>query len=51
LISYYRRIVNERGYSLKAADLKPEFYVVLQGVQSPDGFLAKKIVVTKPPAV
>jgi len=45
LISSSARIV------LKAGDLKSEFYVVLQGVESLDGILVKKIVVTKFPAV
>jgi hypothetical protein len=51
LISSSTKIVNERGYTLKAGDLKSEIYVIIHGVQSSNGFLAKKIVVTKPPAV
>ncbi|MGA2462888.1 MAG: DUF5666 domain-containing protein [Thermodesulfobacteriota bacterium] len=51
LISSSTKIVNERGYTLKAGDLKSELYVVIHGVQSSNGFLAKKIIVTKPPAV
>lgn len=51
LISSSTKIVNERGYTLKAGDLKSELYVIIHGVQSSNGFLAKKIVVTKPPAV
>jgi hypothetical protein len=51
LISSSTKIVNERGYTLKAGDLKSELYVIIQGVQSSNGFLAMKIIVTKPPAV
>ena len=51
LISSNTKIFNEKGKPLKIEDLKPELYVVIEGVQNPNGFLAKKIVVKKPPEV
>ena len=48
LISYDTKIVNEKGKSLKINELKPELFVTVQGVQNPNGFLAKKIMVKKP---
>ena len=51
LIYSNTRIFNDKGKPLKIEDLKPELYVVIEGVQNPNGFLAKKIVVKKPPEV
>jgi hypothetical protein len=51
LISSNTKIVNEKGKSLKINDLRPELYVVIEGVRNPNGFLAKKITVKKPPEV
>ena len=51
LIYSNTRIFNEKGEPIKIEDLKPELYVVIEGVQNPNGFLAKKIVVKKPPEV
>ena len=51
LISSATKIVNDRGYTLKATDLKSDLYVIVDGVQGRNGFLAKKILVTKVPAV
>src|SRR5512139_1189555 len=39
-------IVDEKGNVLKADVLRPKLSVVIEGVQSPEGFLAKKIVIT-----
>jgi len=51
LIYSNTRIFNDKGKPIKIEDLKPELYVVIEGVQNPNGFLAKKIVVKKPPEV
>jgi hypothetical protein len=51
LISSNTKIFNEKGRSLEINDLRPELYVFIEGVQNPKGFLAKKIVVKKPPEV
>jgi len=48
LISGNATIVDEKGNILKADALKPRLFVVIEGVSSPEGFLAKKIVVTTP---
>lgn len=41
-------VVDEKGNALKIDDLKQKLSVVIEGVSSPDGFWAKKIVVTVP---
>jgi hypothetical protein len=51
LISSNTKIFNEKGKTLKIEDLNPGLYVVIEGVQNPNGFLATKIVVKKPPEV
>ena len=51
LITSDTKIVNEKGRTLKINELKPELFVRIEGVQNPKGFLAKKIVVKKPPEV
>jgi len=51
LISSNTRIFNEKGKLLRIEDLRPELYVVVEGVINPNGFLAKKITVKKPPEV
>jgi hypothetical protein len=38
-------IVDEKGNILKIDDLKPKLSVAIEGVRSPDGFFAKKIVI------
>jgi hypothetical protein len=48
LISGNVTIVDEKGNILKADALKPRHSVVIEGISSPQGFLAKKIVVTTP---
>lgn len=48
LISGNVTIVDEKGNILKTDALKPKLSVVIEGAPSPDGFLAKKIVVTIP---
>jgi hypothetical protein len=48
LISGNATIVDEKGNILKADVLKPRLSVVIEGVSSPEGFLAKKIIVTIP---
>ena len=48
LISGNTKIVDEKGNILKMDDLKPKLSVVIEGVHSPEGFLAKKIVITTP---
>ena len=48
LISGDATIVDERGNILKADVLKPKLSVVIEGVSGPEGFLAKKIVITTP---
>ena len=45
------RIFNEKGKSLKIDDLRPELYVVIEGVINSNGFLARKITVKKTPEV
>lgn len=50
-ISFDTKIVNEKGKVLKIEDLRPELYVAIEGVPDPRGFLARKIVVRKPPEV
>jgi hypothetical protein len=51
LISSATKIVNDSGFILKAADLKSGLYVIVDGVRGRNGFLAKKILLTKVPAV
>jgi hypothetical protein len=48
LISGGTKIVDEQGNILKTDDLKIKLSVVIEGVRSPEGFLAKKIVITTP---
>jgi len=48
LISANTNIVDEKGSILKTGDLKLKLSVVIEGVPSPEGFLAKKIVITIP---
>jgi len=48
LISGNATIVDEKGNILKADVLKPKLSVVIEGTQGPEGFLAKKIVITIP---
>jgi hypothetical protein len=48
LISENTKIVDEKGNILKMDDLKPKLSVVIEGVRGPEGFLAKKIVMTTP---
>lgn len=48
LISENTKIVDEKGNILKMDDLKPKLSVVIEGVHGPEGFLAKKIVMTTP---
>ena len=48
LISGNATIVDEKGNILKAEVLKPKLSVVIEGAHGPEGFLAKKIVVTIP---
>ncbi len=48
LISGNTKIVDEKGDILKMGDLKLKLTVVIEGVHSPEGFLAKKIVITTP---
>ena len=48
LISGNTKIVDEKGNILKMDDLKPKLSVVIEGVRGPEGFLAKKIVMTTP---
>jgi hypothetical protein len=51
LISSNTKIFNEKGKPLQIDDLRPDLYVVIEGVPNPNGFLAKKIIVKKPPEV
>lgn len=51
LISSNTKIVNEKGTILKINDLRPDLFVGIEGSKNPDGFVAKKIVVKKPPEV
>jgi len=51
LISSNTKVFDEKGRTLNINDLRPELYVVVEGVQNPNGFLAKKITVKKPPEV
>jgi hypothetical protein len=44
-ISNETKIVDEKGNAFKISDLKPKLNVVLEVIQNPDGFFAKKIVV------
>jgi len=48
LISGDTRIVDEKGNTLKIDDLKPKLSAIIEGVRSPEGFWAKKIVITMP---
>lgn len=48
LISASTEVVSEKGNILKMGDLKPKLSVVIEGVRSTDGFLAKKIVIMTP---
>ena len=47
-ISPSTKIVDEKGNILKIDDLKPNLSVAIKAVRNPDGFLAKKIVITTP---
>ncbi len=51
LLSLSTKIVDDRGNALRAENLKSKLFVIIYGVQSSNGFLARKIIVTKPPAV
>ena len=51
LITSDTKIVNEKGTILKINELKPKLFVRIEGVQNPNGLLAKKILVKKPPEV
>jgi hypothetical protein len=48
LISEETKIVDEKGNSLKMDNLKLKLSVVIEGGRSPEGFLAKKIIVLTP---
>ena len=48
LISPNTSIVDEKGNRLKANDLKPKISVIVEGAHGPEGFSAKKIIVTNP---
>ena len=48
LISSDTNIFDEKGNALKINDLRLDLYVTVEGINNPDGFLAKKIVVKKP---
>ena len=48
LISGSATILDEKGNILKVDVLKPKLSVVIEGVSGPEGFLAKKIVITIP---
>ena len=48
LISGNATIVDEKGNILKTDALKPKLSVVIEGARGPEGFLAKKIIVTTP---
>jgi len=47
-ISGNATIVDEKGNILSIDDLKPKLSVVMEGVRSPDGFFAQKIVIKTP---
>ncbi len=48
LIPANATIVDEKGNILKTDSLKPKVSAVIEGVPSPEGFLAKRIVITTP---
>jgi len=48
LISGNTKVMDEKGNMLKMDDLKLKLSVVIEGVRGPEGFLAKKIVITTP---
>ncbi len=48
LISGNATIVDEKGNILKADVLKPKLSVVIEGAPGPQGFVAKKIIITTP---
>jgi hypothetical protein len=48
LISENTKIVDEKGNILKKDDLKLKLPVVIEGVRSPEGFLAKKVKILIP---
>jgi hypothetical protein len=48
LISGDTGIVDGKGNRLKMDDLKPNLSATIEGVRGPDGFWAKRIVVTPP---
>ncbi len=48
LISENTDVVNEKGNILKTSDLNLKLPVVVEGLPSPEGFSAKRIVVTTP---
>jgi hypothetical protein len=50
-ISSNTKIFDEKGKPLRIEDLKPELYVVVEGVVNSKGFLAKKITLKKRPEV
>jgi hypothetical protein len=39
------KIIDEKGKSLRIDELKHGLYVVIESLQNPDGFFAKKIIV------
>jgi len=50
-ISSNTTIASEKGSILKMNDLKIRFYVVIEGVQKPDGIYAEKVTVIKDPKI
>jgi hypothetical protein len=48
LISDNTKIADEKGNILRTNDLKPGISVQIEGVRSPEGFLAQKIIITTP---
>ena len=51
LITSNTKIFDEKGQSLKIENLKPDLYVMIEGIESKSGLLARKITVKKPPQV
>ncbi len=47
-ISGNATVVDEKGNILKADVLKPKLSVVIEGASGPQGFVAKKIIITTP---
>jgi hypothetical protein len=48
LISGSTIVLDEKGHILKQGALRPKLSVVIEGLPSPDGLLAKKIVIMTP---